>query len=90
MHYLLTPTDLLYFRTRLTLLPQWVMERTHHVVDSEEYVLNEHPRGSHEEEEITRAVGIHLASTAEKKRLWLRNAALNALFIALWLVNDLQ
>ena len=47
-------------------------------------------RGSHEDEEITRAAGIHLASIAEKKRLWLKNAVLNALFIATWSVDNLQ
>lgn len=69
------------------------MERTYHVVDSEEHVLNEpllDLRGSHEDEEITRAAGIHLASIAEKKRLWLKNAVLNALFIATWSVDNLQ
>ena len=69
------------------------MERTYHVVDSEENALNEPLiglRGSHEDEEITRAAGIHLASIAEKKRLWLKNAVLNALIIALWSVNNLQ
>jgi solute carrier family 35, member C2 len=70
------------------------MERTHYAVDSEEHALNEpftdDLRGSHEDEEITRAAGIHLASIAEKKRLWLKNAALNALFIAIWSVNNPQ
>lgn len=86
----ITPTRPL-LPPRLTLLFQWVMERTHHAVDSEE--LNEpliNLRGSHEDEEITRAAGIHLASIAEKKRLWLRNAVLNALIIALWSVDNLQ
>ena len=78
---LLTPT-------LLPSLPQWVME---HVVNSEEcHVLSEqladHPRGSYEDEEIL-AAGIHLASIAEKKRLWLRNAALDALFIGSWSVT---
>lgn len=70
------------------------MEQIHYVVDSEEYALNEQlldpTRDSHEDEEITRAAGIHLASIAEKKRLWLRNAILNALFIASWSVDNLQ
>ena len=76
---------------RLTLLPQWVMERTYYAVDSEEHALNEplidDLRRSHEDEEITRAAGIHLASIAEKKRLWWKNAVLNALFIAIWSVS---
>ena len=67
------------------------MERTHHAVDSEEHALNEPLIDLHEDEEITRAAaGIHLASIAEKKRLWLKNAILNALFIATWSVNNLQ
>ena len=70
------------------------MERTNLVVDSEDYPLNEpltdHTRGSHEDEEITRAAGIHLASITEKRRLWLRNAIINALFIASWSVSNLQ
>ena len=65
-----------------------MMERTQYAVDSEEHALNEpfidDLRGSHENEEITRAAGIHLASIAEKKRLWLKNAVFNALFIAIW------
>ena len=81
------------FTSASTLLLQWVMERTYHAVDSEEHVLNEpllDLRGSYEDEEITRAVGIHLASIAEKKRLWLKNALLNTLFIAIWSVDNLQ
>jgi solute carrier family 35 protein C2 len=69
------------------------MERTHYAVDSEEHALNEpfvDLRGSHEDEEVTSAAGIHLASIAEKKRLWLRNAVLNELFIAVWSVDNLQ
>ena len=68
------------------------MERTYHAVDSEENALNEpliDSRGSHEDEEITRAAGLHLASIAEKKRLWLKNAVINALFIAIWSVDNL-
>lgn len=93
---LLLPRVFLYLHPRLTLLSQWVMERTHHAVDSEEYSLNEpltDHRGSHEDGDIsnfTRVEGIHLASIAEKKRLWLRNAILNALFIASWSVNNLR
>lgn len=67
------------------------MERTYHAVDSEENGLNEpfiDLRGSHEDDEITRAAGIHLASIAERKRLWLKNAVLNALFIATWSVEQ--
>jgi solute carrier family 35 protein C2 len=30
---------------------------------------------------------IHLASVAEKKRLWWRNVFINALFVASWCVN---
>ena len=69
------------------------MERTHHAVDSEEHTLNEpliDLRGSDEDEETTRTAGIHLASVTEKKRLWLKNAVLNALFIAIWSVDNLQ
>ena len=85
----------LYFRLDLQLLPpQWVMERNHYAVDLEEHALNETLidglRGSREDEEITRAAGIHLASLAEKKRLWWKNAVLNALFIAIWSVDNLQ
>jgi hypothetical protein len=69
-------------------LHQWVMERTYHAVESEEHALNEPFIDSHEDDEITRAAGIHLASIAEKKRLWLRNAVLNALFIAIWSVEQ--
>ena len=69
------------------------MERTHYAVSSED-ALNEpfidDLRGSHDDEEITRAAVIHLASIAEKKRLWLKNAVLNALFIAIWWVDNLQ
>ena len=60
------------------------MGRTHHAVDSEDHSLNE-PLTDHLEE----VTGIHLASIAEKKRLWLRNAIFNALFIASWSVNSL-
>ena len=80
--------------TRLALLPQWVMERTQYAVDSEEHAQNEpfidDLRGSHENEEITRAAGTHLASISQKKRLWLKNAVINALFIAIWSVDNLQ
>jgi solute carrier family 35, member C2 len=89
LHYPTRPTP----SPRLTPLPQWVMERTYHAVDSEEHALNEpliDLRGSHEDEEFTRAAGIHLASIAEKKRLWLKNAVLNALFITIWSVDSLQ
>lgn len=69
------------------------MERTHHAVDPEEYSLTEpltdDPRDSHEDEEVIQVAGIHLASIAEKKRLWLKNAIFNALFIASWSVNNL-
>lgn len=33
---------------------------------------------------------LHLASEAEKKRLWWRNAVINALFIAAWCVQSVQ
>lgn len=34
------------------------------------------------------AQGIHLASLAERKRLWWRNATINTLFIASWSVVE--
>lgn len=78
--------------TPATTLPQWVMERTHHAVDSEEQEpLTDNQEDSQEDDELsnfTPAAGIHLASTAEKKRLWLKNAVINAVFIASWSVNS--
>ncbi|KAJ3497150.1 hypothetical protein NLJ89_g10390 [Agrocybe chaxingu] len=66
------------------------MERTQHAVDSEQLSPNGHlehrPRQSYEEEIPRDAYheGVHIASVAEKKRLWWRNAIINALFIASW------
>jgi solute carrier family 35 protein C2 len=58
--------------------------------DIEEYSLTEplRPRTSvdHAEHEINYppSGGLHLASIVEKKRLWWRNALINALFIGSW------
>jgi solute carrier family 35 protein C2 len=41
-------------------------------------------RFSNEDGDAVRASDIHLASVAEKRRLWWRNAVINAFFIAAW------
>ncbi|KAF8160905.1 triose-phosphate transporter family-domain-containing protein [Crassisporium funariophilum] len=67
------------------------MERLHQAVDSDRYSSNQpfthRPRASYDEVEIplsAHSEGVHLASVAEKKRLWIRNAIINALCIASW------
>ncbi|KDR75307.1 hypothetical protein GALMADRAFT_249326 [Galerina marginata CBS 339.88] len=68
------------------------MERMHHDDNSEQYSLGELPasraRLSYEDDIGNRLQheGVHLASIAEKKRLWWRNAVINALFIASWFI----
>lgn len=66
------------------------MERTFHVDDSAHHPLGDHSRnglnGPHEQGISLHASdgGFHLASVAEKKRIWWRNAIINTLFIASW------
>lgn len=72
----------------------WVMERTNLAHTSEQFSLGE-PFGSgrrlyDEDEELlldAHNEGVHLASIAEKKHLWWRNAIINTLFIASWYVS---
>ncbi|KAF9528514.1 triose-phosphate transporter family-domain-containing protein [Crepidotus variabilis] len=64
------------------------MERTNGTAnDHETYSLNERliqPTQRSYDDERAVNEGIHLASLLEKKRLWLRNAIVNAMFIASW------
>jgi solute carrier family 35 protein C2 len=48
----------------------------------ETLTLPSHGSISDEEDDIDES--IHLASVAEKKRLWFRNAVINTLFISAW------
>jgi hypothetical protein len=52
---------------------------------SREYSLEE--RLQLPDYEIQDDVNVHLASVAEKKHLWWRNAVINTFFIASWCVN---
>ena len=68
-----------------------MMERTTQNADNshEEYTLVDGPRSSYEElmhGDGDGDGGVHIASVAEKKRLWWRNATINAMFIAAWCV----
>ncbi|PPQ77189.1 hypothetical protein CVT25_011035 [Psilocybe cyanescens] len=64
------------------------MERSHLAETSEQFSSDEplRSRHSYEDEVVDNALskGVHLASVAEKKRLWWRNAIINTLFIASW------
>lgn len=65
------------------------MERPHLASASERYSLEGQPlrlSSEHDEPPSSASLreGMHLASLAEKKRLWWRNAIINTLFIASW------
>ncbi len=67
----------------------WMMElATHKQVDYEVLSLNEPSIQSSRTsfEETTLNDGVHLATLAEKKRLWWRTAVINVVFIASWYV----
>lgn len=58
---------------------------------AEDYVLHDTVDGSHIDQFTNRRSldndeHIHLASLAEKKRLWWRNSVINAFFISSWCV----
>lgn len=74
------------------------MERTYPAADysepssvEDELIPRPRPSGSYERALAAayhaRAEGVHLASVAEKKRLWIRKAIINTLFIASWCVS---
>jgi hypothetical protein len=78
------------FHTHHYYHPPWAMERPHHL-DAERYSLEEDTlqRSFDDGAPLNSASvreGLHLASLAEKKRLWWRNAIINTIFIASWYV----
>ena len=74
---------------------KWSSIMSHRPLNGEEYPLNNslpHGLSSDQDEDYPATLrnrGLHYASIAEKKRLWWRNAIINALFIASWCVTYL-
>jgi len=69
------------------------MERTNHVDDSEQSLVEPlRSRRSYEDEVLlysSRIEGVHIASVEEKKRLWWKNAVINTLFMLSWYVSEI-
>ncbi|KAF9047363.1 triose-phosphate transporter family-domain-containing protein [Panaeolus papilionaceus] len=81
----------LQYRTLLQPPSSWIMERTHHnntAVSEQELTepLTLNSRTSYDQDIPYTSLneGVHLASVAEKRHLWWRNAIINTLFIASW------